>query len=157
MMVRTRSPTSCRPYAYAHLSHLCQQFVGAVYYGRDDFSRHEHLVSSDGARHKDIVYGSNTKQVVGVHYDSVLCNAFPYGDVAGLLPVHIGKRRLRACSVGMHYITIFRVAAQYVGYNLAECLREDTFVNVLYGVVHIFFRCAYATHHISVRFVHCYI
>jgi len=49
----------------------------------------------------------------------------------------------------MHNVAILRVTAQNVGDNFAESLRENTFVDVLDGVVHIFLRCADSTHHVS--------
>ena len=41
-----------------------------------------------------------------------------------------------------------------IGDDFAESLREYTFVDVLDGVVYVFFSCAYAAHHVSVRCVH---
>jgi hypothetical protein len=38
----------------------------------------------------------------------------------------------------MHNVAILRVTAQNVGDNFAESLRENTFVDILDGVVHIF-------------------
>ena len=72
------------------------------------------------------------------HTTIILCNAFPHTQVAGFLPVHIGKTGLGACSIGMHNVAILRVTAQNVGDNFAESLRENTFVDILDGVVHIF-------------------
>ena len=50
----------------------------------------------------------------------------------------------------MHDVTILRVAAQNVGYDLAESLREDTLVDVLDGIVHVFLGGTHTAHHISV-------
>ena len=38
-----------------------------------------------------IIHRSDTKKVVCIHYDSILCNTFPYRDVASLFPIHICK------------------------------------------------------------------
>src|SRR5574344_401423 len=54
----------------------------------------------------------------------------------------------------MHDIAVFRVTTQYIRYNLAESLREYTFVYILNRVMHIFFGGTYASHHISVRLIH---
>jgi hypothetical protein len=44
----------------------------------------------------------------------------------------------------MHYVAVLRITAQYIGYDLAECLGVETFVNVLDGVVDILLGCRYA-------------
>ena len=49
----------------------------------------------------------------------------------------------------MHYIAILRVSSQYVRDNFAKCLWKNPFVNILYGIVYIFFGCRNATLHIS--------
>ena len=50
----------------------------------------------------------------------------------------------------MHDITKIRIATQYIGDYLAECLWEYSFVNVLYCIVNIFFGGTYTAHHITV-------
>ena len=135
--------------ADTHLAHLGQQFVRTVDDGTDDFARDEHFVTSDSGRHQDVVYGTHTKQIVRVHDERVLRNAFPYGQVARFFPVRVGQRRFRAGSVGVHDVAVFRVTAQNVGDNLAECLREDTLIDVLDGVVYVLFGCRHAAHHVT--------
>ena len=49
----------------------------------------------------------------------------------------------------MHDVTVLGITAEDVGDNLTECLGEDTLVDVLDGVVHIFFCGTYAAHHIT--------
>jgi hypothetical protein len=41
----------------------------------------------------------------------------------------------------MHDVTILRVTPKYIRDDLAESLREDTLVDVLDGVVHVFLGC----------------
>ena len=124
--------------AYTHFTEFGKQFVRTVDDGGDYFAGNEQLVASDGGRYQNVVYRTHTKQVVDVHNQCILCNAFPHTQVAGFLPVHIGKTGLGACSIGMHNVAILRVTAQNVGDNFAESLRENTFVDILDGVVHIF-------------------
>jgi hypothetical protein len=50
----------------------------------------------------------------------------------------------------MHDITIVRITPENIGDDLTKSLREDTLIDVLDGIVHVFFGCTDATHHISV-------
>ena len=50
----------------------------------------------------------------------------------------------------MHDVAVLRVAAQNIRYNLAESLWENTLVDVLNGVVYVFFSCAHSAHHIAI-------
>ena len=136
-------------YAYSHFAEFGKQFVRTVDDGGNHFSGHKQLVASDGARYQDIVHSTYTEQVVDVHNQRILCDAFPDGKVACLFPVHVGQAGFCSCAVCVHDITILRVTAQDIGDDFAESLREYTFVDVLNGVVHIFFGCADASHHIS--------
>ena len=77
--------------AYTHFSHFGQQLVGAVDDGADYFARNQHLVSSDGRGYQNVVYGTHTQQVVGVHDQGILCNAFPNRKVAGFFPIHVSQ------------------------------------------------------------------
>ena len=86
------SLAACGVDANSHLAHLSQQFVGAVDNGRDHLAWHEHLVSSDSARHKNVIYRAHAEQVVGVHYQCVLCDALPDAEVACFLPVGVSER-----------------------------------------------------------------
>jgi hypothetical protein len=49
----------------------------------------------------------------------------------------------------MHDVAVLRVAAENVRNDLAECLREDSLVDVFDSVVDIFLRSGNATLHIS--------
>ena len=62
----------------------------------------------------------------------------------------LAEAGLRSGSVGMHDVSVLRITPEDVWDNLAESLREDALVDVLDGVVHVFFRCTHAPHHISV-------
>ena len=135
--------------AHAHPAQFGQQLVRAVDDGGDDLARHQQLVAPDGAGHEDVIHRAHAKQVVNVHDQGVLRDAFPHAEVARLPPVEVGQRGLGARAVGVHDVAILRVSAQYVGDNLAESPREDALVDVLDGVVNVFFRCAYAAHHVS--------
>ena len=142
--------TTSRIDADAHLTHLVEELIGTIDDGGDYLARYEHLVASDGRRDEDVVNGTYTEQVVGVHHHGILSDSLPDGEVASFLPIHVSQARLGTCTIGVHDVTILRVAAQDVWYNLAESLWEDTLVDVLDGVVHIFFCCAHTAHHISI-------
>ena len=49
----------------------------------------------------------------------------------------------------MHDVAVFGVASEDVGDDFAESLWEDSLVDVLDGVVHVFLRCAHTAHHVS--------
>lgn len=83
--------TTSRINANPHLTQFGKQLIRTVDDGRDDLTGHQHLITSDGTADKDIVDGTHTEQVVGIHYDSILGDTLPYGEVTRLLPVHIGK------------------------------------------------------------------
>ena len=59
----------------------------------------------------------------------------------------------------MHDIAILRVAAKNIGYNLAESLWIKPLVNILNGIMYIFFRGRYPAHiiplvaHIVIGFI----
>ena len=95
------------------------------------------------------------EEVVGVHDERVLRDAFPHGEVARLFPVHIGEARLRSGAVGVHDVAVVGVAAEDVGDDFAEGLGEEALVNVLDGGMHIFFHSADTAHHVSLVLVHC--
>ena len=138
--------------ADTHVAHLLQQFVSTVDDGRNHLARDEHLVAANGAADQDVVRSTHAQQVVGIHDQGILCNTFPHREVARLLPVHISQARLRASPVGMHDVAPFGVAAQYVGDNLAESLREEAFVDVLDGVMHVLLSCRHAPQHVTLIF-----
>ena len=83
--------TSSGPDADAHVAQFVQQFVGTVDDGRDDLARYKHLVTADGAGNQYVVYGTHAQQVIGVHHDGILGDSLPDGEVARLLPVHVGE------------------------------------------------------------------
>ena len=140
--------------ADAHVAHLLQKFVGAVDDGGDDLAGDEHLVAADGGADKYVVDGAYAQQVVGVHDERILRDAFPHREVARFAPVHVSQARLGACAVGVHDVAVFRVAAQNVGDDFAECLGEDAFVDVLDGVVHVLLHSGDAAHHVTLLAVH---
>ena len=50
----------------------------------------------------------------------------------------------------MHDVTILWVASEDVGDDFAECLREDSLVNVFDSVVYVFLCGRNTTHHITI-------
>ena len=60
--------------------------------GGDHFTRNQQLVASDGGGNQYVVYGAHAQQVVDIHYQSILRDTFPYGQVSGFFPVHISQR-----------------------------------------------------------------
>jgi len=93
MMVRTRSPTSAvRVTSDSHFAKFGQQFVCSVDDGGDHFTRNQQLVASDGGGNQYVVNGAHAQQVVDIHYQSILRDTFPYGQVSGFFPVHISQR-----------------------------------------------------------------
>ena len=120
-----------------HLAKFGEEFVGAIDDGRDDLTWHEHLVSADGAGDEDIVNGAHAEEVVDVHNERILRDAFPDGEVAGLLPIGVGEAALGAGAVGVHDVAPFGVASEDVGDNLAEGSRVETLIDVLDGVVDV--------------------
>ena len=138
------------PDADTHLAKLLQQFIRSIDDGRNDLARNQHLVTSDGGRNEDVIHSTHAEQVVSIHHDGILGDAFPYGEVARLLPVHVGQTRLRSGTISVHDVAILRITTQDVGDNLAEGLWEDALVDVLDSVMHILLGSTHATHHISV-------
>ena len=134
----------------SHLAHLGQEIVSSVDDGRYHLTGNEHLVASDGRADEDVIHRTHAKQVVGVHHDGVLCDSFPNREVARLFPIHIRQRRFRSGSVCMHDVAILWVTAQDVGDDFAEGLWKNAFVNILDGVVYVFFGGAHTAHHVSV-------
>ena len=142
--------TARGPDADTHAAQFSKQFISAVDNSTDDLAGNQHLIAADGAGHKDVVNSSHTEQVIGVHDDSVLRNSLPNAQITRLLPIEIGQRRLCAGAVSMHDIAVFRIATEDVGDDLAESLGEDTLVDVLDSVVHIFLGGTDASHHVSI-------
>ena len=140
--------------ADAHLAQLTQEFVGAVDDGADDFAGDEHLVAPDGGRDEDVVHGTHAQQVVGVHDEGILCNAFPDGEVTCLAPVGIGQAALGAGSVGVHDVAVLGVAAEDVWDDFAEGLREDSLVDVSDGSVYVLLCGRDATRHVTLLAFH---
>ena len=142
--------------ADAHAAQFFEQFVGAVDDCGDYFPWNQHFVAPDGRGNKDAVGGADAEKVVEVHDERILRNAFPNGEVARLAPVGISQRRLRACSVGVHDVAVFWVAAEDVGNDLAECPREKAFVDITYRGVNVLFCCAHAACHVSFVLFHAF-
>ena len=78
---------SCAIDADSHLTEFCHQFIGSVDDGRYDFAWDEHLVAPDGRADEDIIDSTHAEQVVGIHDEGILCDTFPYGEVARLAPI----------------------------------------------------------------------
>ena len=135
-------------------AHLGQQFLRAADNGCDDFAGDQVFVAPDGGREQDVVRSSYAQQVVDVHYQGVLRDAFPDGKVAGTLPVHVGQGGFGARSVGVHDDAVFRVAGQVVGDDLAESPGEQPFVHVADGVVYVLLRGGNAATGISFAYFH---
>ena len=91
--------------AYPHLTQLSQQLVCPIDDSGDHLARHQELVASDRGRDQDVIHCAHAEQVVDVHDQGILRDAFPYREIAGLFPIHVGQRRLRACAIGVHDIT----------------------------------------------------
>ena len=83
--------TACSIYAYTHFAELGEQFVRSVDDGGDNFSRNEKFVASDGRRNQDIIYCTYAEQVVDIHNQCILCNAFPNRKITCFFPVHISQ------------------------------------------------------------------
>ena len=134
---------ACSIAADSHFAKFGQQFVCSVDDGGDHFTRNQQLVASDGGGYQYVVYGTHAQQVVDIHYQSILRDTFPYGQVSCLFPVQVSQRGLGSGSVGMHDVAIFGIASQDIGNDLTECLGKDSLVDVLYRVMNIFFRSGY--------------
>ena len=141
--------TACGIDPHAHLAQFGQQLVRTVDDGRNNLTRHQQLIASDGRRYKDVIHRAHAKQIVNVHYQGILRDAFPHRQVARFFPIKVSEGRLGARTVGVHDVAILRVTAKYIGDNLAESPRENPLVYVLDSVVNVFFRCAYTAHHVS--------
>ena len=124
--------------AYALCAELLEEFLRAVYDGRDDLTGDEALVAAYCRGEKNIVRRADAEEVVDVHDEGVLGYAFPDGEVAGLAPVDVCERALCSCAVGVHDVAPVGVAAEIVGDNLAESSGENTLVDVLDCVVDVF-------------------
>ncbi len=118
----------------------------------DDLSGNQALVASDGGGEEHIVCCTHTNEVVGVHHDGILGHTFPHAHVASLLPIEVGQRGLRSGSVGMHNVAIVGVATEDVGDDFAECVRVEPLVEILDGVVDVFFFCGDAA--LTITIVH---
>ena len=132
-------------YTYTHFTEFSQQFVCSVDDGGDYFAGNQQFITSDSWRNEDIVYSAYTKKVVDIHNQCVLCNTFPH-EIACFFPVHISKGKIWFRRRRHAWCCNIRVPTHYIGNNFAECFWENSFVDVLDGVVHIFFWCAYAPH-----------
>jgi hypothetical protein len=53
----------------------------------------------------------------------------------------------------MHDVAVFGVASEDVRNDFAECLGENALVNVFDGIMYIFFRGTYTTHHVPLAVV----
>ena len=146
---------ACAIDANAHVAKLLHELVGAVDDGRYYLTRDEHLVAAYRGGNQDVIDGAHAEQVVGIHDERVLSDAFPNAQITRLFPIHIGEARLRASPVSMHDVAVLRITTEDVGDYLAESLREDTLVDVLDGVVNVLFCSAHTAHHIAL-IVHKY-
>ena len=78
-------------------------------------------------------------EVIGVHDDGVLSNAFPNGNVAGFFPIGVGQTGFGAGTVSVNDGAEVGVVGQIIGNNLTESFWEKAFINVFDGIMNIFF------------------
>mmetsp|Transcript_28730 Transcript_28730/g.53874 ORF Transcript_28730/g.53874 Transcript_28730/m.53874 type:complete len:202 (+) Transcript_28730:666-1271(+) len=116
---------------------LIHQACCAANDGSDHLSWDEVLIPADGTGQQDVVRDAHAQQVVQVHDQSILGDAFPDGDVARLLPVDVGQRRLRPGSIGVHHNGLRWIAGDEVRNHLAEGPREKALVHVLDGCMDV--------------------
>ena len=95
----------------SHVAKFCHQFIVAIDDGRNDFTRNQHLIATDGARNENIVNSTHTDQVIDIHDERILCDTFPDGEVAGFFPIHVGKAGLGASTIGVHDVAILWITA----------------------------------------------
>ena len=132
---------ACGDDVHAKFAQLGKQFLGAIDDGSDNLTGNKHLVASDGRGEEDIVGSTHAEQVVDIHDESILCDAFPHAEVACFAPVGVGERRFCAGTVGVHDVAVVGVTTEHVGDYFAERFRIKTLVHILDGVVDVFFRC----------------
>ena len=77
--------------ANTHFAKTLQQFVRTIDDSTDYFTRYKHLVSANSRRNQDIVYSTHAKQIVCIHNECILSNAFPHREIASLFPIHISQ------------------------------------------------------------------
>src|SRR5690606_24060015 len=94
----------------------------------DHFAGDVILVSANGRRQQNILCCTDTEQVVHIHDDCILCDAFPYGQIACLLPVDVRERRFGSGAVGMHHGAEVRVVSQVIRHDLAKGFRKKALV-----------------------------
>ena len=120
------------------------QFFNEIFrsgnYGRNHFARNHIFVASNGRRKQNRIGGAHTQQIVNIHDECVLGNAFPYRQITSFFPIHIGQRRLGSCAIGMHDEAIIGVLGEVIGNDFAKSFRIQAFINRFYGVVYLFFR-----------------
>ena len=124
---------------HTHFTQICNQFACSVDDGRNHFTRNAVFIPSNGGRKQDIIRGTHANQIIHIHNQRILCNAFPHGQITRFTPIHIRQRRFCTCAVGVHNVAIFRIISQKIGYNFTKSLWIQAFVNIFNGVVHIFF------------------
>ena len=98
------------------------------------------LVPPDGRRQQNVVGHADAQQVVGIHDDRVLRDAFPHRQVAGFPPVSVSQRRFGAGSVGMHDETRPVVARQKIRNDFTKRLGVKPLVDAFDRSVHVLFR-----------------
>jgi len=107
--------------------------------GGNHFTRNQALVAPDGGGEQHVVGRAHADEVIGVHHHGVLRHAFPHAHVASLFPIEVGERRFGSRTVGVHDVAIERVAPEDVGDDFAKSVGVQAFVEVLDGVVDVFF------------------
>jgi len=104
----------------AVFTHVRAKLFGAFDEGFDDFAGDEVFVSSDGRRQHKWPCNARAEQIVGVHHNRILGDAFPHGEVAGFTPIQVCEAAFGACAIGVHDVTIIGVVAQHIGHYLAK-------------------------------------
>ena len=62
----------------AVLGHILAEFFGAFDDGGDDFAGNIAFIAADGAGKQEGSGYAGTNEIVGIHDDGILGNAFPY-------------------------------------------------------------------------------
>ncbi len=68
-----------------------EYFFRALDDGGDDLAGNQVFVSANGGGNQDIVDRPDTQQVVGIHDDGVLGDAFPDAQITGFFPIEVGQ------------------------------------------------------------------
>src|SRR5258705_6078135 len=119
--------------------HAVEEFLGSGNDGFQYLRRYHIFVAVNCRGEENVVINTDTQQVIKVHYNSILRNSFPHGEIICFFPIEIGQDALGSGTIGMHYVYPVFISTQYIFINLTKCFWIKSFIKISGSCMNLLF------------------